>query len=76
MELARCIQEDREPEPSGREGLGDVRIIEAIYRSAIERRPVQIPAPPQDEWPDASQLTRRPPIQEAPLVNVASPTGK
>ena len=29
-----CIQKDRQPEPSGEEGLADVRVIEALYRSA------------------------------------------
>lgn|SRR5262245_19579997 len=36
-----CILNDQEPEPSGREGLIDVQIIQAIYRSApITGRPV------------------------------------
>lgn len=29
-----CIIRDRDPEPSGREGMADVRIVEAIYQSA------------------------------------------
>ena len=29
-----CIQKNREPEPSGEEGLQDVRIVEALYKSA------------------------------------------
>ncbi len=32
-----CILKNREPEPSGEEGLIDVRIIEAMNRSIIER---------------------------------------
>jgi predicted dehydrogenase len=75
VNLANCIFDDRKPEPSGREGLADVRIIEAIYRSAIERRPVHVPAPPRDEWPDPEQLMRRPAIAKGPLVDVSSPTG-
>ncbi|RIA37536.1 putative dehydrogenase [Hephaestia caeni] len=35
--LVQCIVEDREPIVSGTEGLRDLRIIEAIYRSAKER---------------------------------------
>ncbi|MFC4845056.1 Gfo/Idh/MocA family protein [Hephaestia sp. GCM10023244] len=35
--LAHCVIEDREPIVSGEEGLRDMRIIEAIYRSARER---------------------------------------
>ncbi|HEU5321442.1 MAG TPA: Gfo/Idh/MocA family oxidoreductase [Methylomirabilota bacterium] len=41
--LAECIVEDRAPEPSGVEGLQDVRIVEAIYRSARDGRPVTLP---------------------------------
>jgi len=29
-----CILNDRSPEPSGNEGLADVRVINAIYQSA------------------------------------------
>lgn len=38
-----AIREDRMPEPSEVEGLEDVRIIEAIYRSARDGRPVTLP---------------------------------
>lgn len=41
--FSSCILEDRQPEPSGIEGLQDVRIIEAIYRSARDGRPVTLP---------------------------------
>ena len=38
-----CIVSDRPPEPSGVEGLQDVRIVEAIYRSSRDGRPVTLP---------------------------------
>jgi predicted dehydrogenase len=38
-----CVIHDRQPEPSGVEGLQDVRLIEAIYRSARDGRPVTLP---------------------------------
>jgi glucose-fructose oxidoreductase len=38
-----CILRDRQPEPSGIEGLQDIRIVEAIYRSARDGRPVTLP---------------------------------
>ena len=34
-----CIIKDREPEPSGRDGLADVRVIESLYRSAAVGKP-------------------------------------
>lgn len=36
--LVTCIREDKEPIVSGEEGLRDMRLIEAIYRSAREQR--------------------------------------
>jgi predicted dehydrogenase len=38
-----CILHDRAPEPSGIDGLQDVRLVEAIYRSARDGRPVTLP---------------------------------
>lgn len=38
-----CVVSDRQPEPSGIDGLQDVRIVEAIYRSARDGRPVTLP---------------------------------
>jgi predicted dehydrogenase len=40
--FADCIRHKREPAPNGMEGLRDVAVIEAIYRSAREGRPVKI----------------------------------
>ena len=40
--LAQCILTDREPIVSGAEGLRDLRIVEAIYRSAREGRTVKL----------------------------------
>jgi predicted dehydrogenase len=41
--FSTCILQDRAPEPSGIEGLQDVRLVEAIYRSARDGRPVTLP---------------------------------
>jgi predicted dehydrogenase len=41
--FSNCILHDRPPEPSGVEGLEDVRLIEAIYRSGRDGRPVTLP---------------------------------
>jgi predicted dehydrogenase len=38
-----AILEERPPEPSGLDGLQDIRVIEAIYRSARDGRPVTLP---------------------------------
>jgi predicted dehydrogenase len=38
-----CVLTDREPEPSGEEGMQDVRIIEALYESAETGKAITIP---------------------------------
>lgn len=40
--LAQCIRTGREPIVSGEEGLRDMRIVEAIYRSAREGRTIRL----------------------------------
>ena len=76
VEMANCIRDDREPEPSGLEGLADVRIIEALYRSAIERRPVSITPVNKLERPTPAQAMYRPPVKKPELVKVESATGE
>ena len=40
--LAECILDDKEPLTGGEEGLADLRVIEAIYRSAREGQRVRL----------------------------------
>ena len=40
--FSRCIRDGHEPEPSGAEGLADVRVVEAIIESIRSGRPVAI----------------------------------
>lgn len=55
-----CILKDKEPEPSGLEGLADVRIVEAIYESARTKRPVHVPEIPGKKRPSLNQEIHRP----------------
>jgi glucose-fructose oxidoreductase len=70
-----CIREDREPEPSGREGLADVRIIRALYRSASRGRPVRLAALQKRVRPTMEQEIHRPPVREPEVVRAQSPSG-
>jgi len=71
--FAYCIQNEEDPEPSGREGLIDVRIFEAIRLSCRSRRAVRIEPLAADSRPVLSQsIERSPPVQPKP-VNVESP---
>jgi predicted dehydrogenase len=40
--FARCVRKNKKPEPDGEQGLRDMIIMEAIYRSAQEGCPVKI----------------------------------
>jgi predicted dehydrogenase len=40
--MSACVWKDQTPFTPGEEGLQDMKIIEAIYRSANEGRPVQL----------------------------------
>jgi glucose-fructose oxidoreductase len=57
--FAGCVAGDTAPEPSGIEGLQDVRIVEAIYRSARDGRPVTLPRLARVEAPPAEQELRK-----------------
>jgi len=72
--FSECILEDREPEPSGAEGMADVRIIEALYASAAKGRPVELGEPVRVEHPKPEQAISRPPVRKPSLVHAAAPT--
>ncbi len=68
-DFARCIREDREPEPNAREGLIDVRIIEAIYESIRTGEPVRLDdLPARRRRPHPGMAQRHPPLKGAPDV--------
>jgi predicted dehydrogenase len=67
-----CIRKNREPEPSGDEGLQDVRIVEALYESAETGKAVQIPHYQPMKQPTSRQRIRRPGVNEPELVKVES----
>lgn len=73
LHFSDCIREGRRPEPSGREGLADVRVIRALYRSAAEGRPICLDGGEPDEHPDLDQEEHRPPVGEQELVHVDAP---
>jgi glucose-fructose oxidoreductase len=67
-----CILNDRKPEPSGEEGMQDVRIIQTLYRSAKTGRSVRIPSFANPKRPSAAQTIRRPGIRKPRLVKAVS----
>jgi glucose-fructose oxidoreductase len=67
-----CIEKDRVPEPSGEEGLQDVRIVEALYRSAAAGKAIAIPPYRPSKRPSGRQRIERPAVRKPPLVKVQS----
>lgn len=71
-----CILKNKDPEPSGLEGLADVRVVQAIYESARTGRTVSLPELPPKERPSARQEIRRPAHGMPQTVDVESPSGE
>ncbi len=68
---------NKEPEPSGLEGLADVRIVNAIYESARTGKSVRIEPIAAKPRPSLAQEIHRPPINKPPKpVDAASPEGE
>lgn len=74
VHFAECVQNGTEPEPSGREGLIDIRIIEALRTSYMEHRPIRMEPLPPASRPDGSQSIKRSPPSEPELVKASSPS--
>jgi predicted dehydrogenase len=67
-----CVRRNREPEPSGEEGLQDVRIVQALYESAEIGRPVALPPFARTKRPSGRQRITRPGVDKPDLVKVES----
>jgi predicted dehydrogenase len=73
IHFSDCVLKGKKPEPDGNEGMADVRIIEAIFKSAKSGRAVSIaPLEPQKP-PKPSQAMKRPPVKKPKLVKAEAP---
>ena len=73
IHFSDCVLNGKQPEPDGYDGLADVRVVEAIFKSASTGRSVRIaPVKPQ-KTVKSSQALARPPIREPSLVKAKSP---
>jgi predicted dehydrogenase len=68
--FSECLRKGRSPEPSGREGLADVRVVEALYRSARTGKPVKLPPFEKRVRPREAQAKRHPPVRKPKLLRV------
>jgi predicted dehydrogenase len=70
-----CVLDGKDPEPSGLEGLADVRVVRALYRSIDEGRPVRLDPFAKSERPTLAQERSAPPQRgEPPTINVQPET--
>ena len=74
LHFSDCVQRGEDPEPSGDEGLADVRVIEALERAIEKGKPVPLGEPPPDvQRPSLEQEERRPPVSKPRVVHARAP---
>lgn len=71
--FSECIQKNKEPEPSGEEGLADLRIMDAITESAEISAPVTLSRFKKESRPSLSQEIKRPPVKHQTPFHAHSP---
>ena len=74
LHFSDCVQQDRDPEPSGEEGLADVRVIRALLRSARAGRPVRLGPFTRRRRPSLAQEIERPPVRKPRVIRAPSPS--
>jgi predicted dehydrogenase len=73
--FSNCVRNDVEPEPSGGEGVRDVRVIEAIRESIDTGAPVELRRlPKRDDGPSMAQEQYQPPVKQQETVNAPGPS--
>jgi glucose-fructose oxidoreductase len=70
--FSQCILDRGEPEPSGYEGLADVRVIEALLQSMRSGSPVKLTPFEKRTRPGEQQEIKKSPIKPQKLVHAES----
>lgn len=73
VRFSQSVLDGTDPEPSGREGLADVRAIETLLASSRTGRPVQLAPMEAPRQPTGEQERRAPPAEPAEPVHVEPP---
>jgi len=73
--FADCVRSGRDPEPSGSEGLADVRVIRALERSAKTGRRVRLAPFEPPARPSPEQVQERPAAESPELLRARAPSG-
>jgi glucose-fructose oxidoreductase len=74
--FADCIRHNKKPEPSGKEGLLDVRIIDALRRSYLGHRTIKLQPLAKEQRPHRSQSIKRRPAKKPSPVKAPPPSKK
>jgi predicted dehydrogenase len=74
VHFSQSILDGTDPEPSGVEGLEDVRIMEAMVRSARSGGPVRIAPIEPPMRPNGSLVMKKPPVAKVDTVHAPSPS--
>ena len=74
LHFSECVQTGQAPEPSGYEGLADIRVIDAIEWSIEEGRVARVRPTPQVKHPRPEQRIDRPAVRKRELVKAKGPS--
>jgi len=74
LHFSHCILANQEPEPSGREGLADVRILQAMVQSAKTGKPVTLVPLEPEQRPDMRLEMKKPAVKKIETVRAPSPS--
>lgn len=75
LHFSECILKNKEPQPSGKEGMADVRIIEALLQSARIKHSIVLDEFKVGERPSIKQERRSLPVKKNELIHAAPPSG-
>jgi glucose-fructose oxidoreductase len=73
--FSECVLNNAEPEPSGYEGLADVRIVQALLQSMRSGQPVKLDPFEKRSRPGEHQKKEKSPIKPQELVDAQSASG-
>lgn len=71
--FSQHVLQGKKPEPSGREGLADIRIVRALLKSLRTGKSVKLPAFGKAKRPGMKQKVTRPPVKKKPKLVRAQP---
>ena len=74
--FSRCILEDRTPEPDAEEAIDDIRVVEAVLKSAESGEPVKLEPRQRNRRPSLEQESKKRAVGKQETVNAPSPSVK